>query len=118
MDETFERRLETSADDLGLSVDEMLRLLGSEHVRVVVAHLFERPEVTLEELAEVAVAATAAEEGRIATDREYERVRITLFHSTLPRLEDHGLLTFDTEGRVVENAEIPRSLYTFVRTTA
>ena len=105
-------RLESLRDvDVDLSVDEMLRLLSNHEIRVVIAILYTQPDTTVDELAAILTATTAAEEGTIGTESDYENARIRLHHDLLPRLDDYGFLRFDPETGTVTETDVPAPVY-------
>ncbi|NKE34650.1 hypothetical protein GWG54_02225 [Natronococcus sp. JC468] len=92
-------------------VDDLLGLLSSREVRITLAYLYDHPSATLDDLAAVIAGATAADGGRIAGEGAYERARVTLHHSVLPRLDDHGLLEFDPSDGRVRDVDVPPAVY-------
>ena len=100
--------------EIDLSVDEILRVLSDRHARTVIAHLHAEPEATLDQLAAIAAGELAVADGTVATESDYERIRIRLHHATLPRLDDHGLLEFDPETGTVSEPDIPEPIYSFL----
>lgn len=100
--------------ELSLSVDDLLRLLSDRHARTVIVHLYDEPETTLDQLAAIAAGELAVADGTVATESDYERLRIRLHHDTLPRLDDHGLLAFDPETGTVSEPDIPEPIYSFL----
>ncbi|ELZ23924.1 DUF7344 domain-containing protein [Natrinema limicola] len=110
-DESFEpdlRALRAAADELPF--DDVVRLLGDRHARPVLVYLHDHPAPTLEELADVVAAADASETGTIAAPSDRDRIRLRLYHSILPRLEDLGFITFDTAAKTVTDTDIPESV--------
>lgn len=101
-----------STADLEYSIDDVLELLSRREVRVTLAYLYDYPTATLDELATAVTGKTAADEGRIGTESDYERTYLYLYHMTLPRLDDHGLLEFDPEGRSISGVDVPPVIYT------
>lgn len=86
-DEVVER--ESPADDQ-LSPDVAFDLVGAARRRYVLYHLFEnREETSIETLAE----AVARREGTL----DHERIEMSLRHAHLPKLEDAGLVSLDSE---------------------
>jgi len=107
-DEQFEpdlRALHAAADELPL--DDVVRLLGNPHTRSVLVSLHDNPAATLEELADIVAAKDASETGTITAPSDRHRIRLWLYHSILPRLEDLGFIAFDTETKAVTDTDIP-----------
>ncbi|GAB3020048.1 DUF7344 domain-containing protein [Natronobiforma cellulositropha] len=76
----------------GIPYDETYRLLADERTRATIQALGVDADATLEHLAD-----------RVSrqTGEGLETTRLTLVHIVLPKLESHGLLTYDrTERRV------------------
>ena len=102
------------AAEIDLSVDDLLHLLSDRHARAVITHLYAESETTRDQLAAIAAGELAVADGTVATESDYERIRIRLHHETLPRLDDHGLLAFDPETGTVSEPDIPEPIYAFL----
>lgn len=77
----------------GSSLDEMLRVLADSHRRQLLAALLEEKS---EEATEVQIP------GDVQTgEKELERLHVQMSHNHLPRLEEAGLIRWDTETRIV-----------------
>ena len=100
--------LRAAADDLPF--DDVVRLLGDRHARYALVALHDTPDSTLEELADVVTATDASAAGTIATPSDRDRIRLWLYHAILPRLEELGFLTFDTETRTVTDIDVPPAI--------
>lgn len=83
-----------------LSENERHTLLASEQRRQAIAVLsFADAPVDLDDLTHA-----VATRGEQSDDEEsIERIKITLHHIHLPKMEDFGVLEYDTEGNVVES---------------
>jgi hypothetical protein len=92
-------------------VDDLLGLLSTREVRITLAYLYDQPNATVDELAAAITGVVAAESGRIGDESDYERAHIYLHHSTLPRVQDHGLIEFDPVGGTVEGVDVPPAVY-------
>lgn len=92
-------------------VDDLLGLLSTREVRITLAYLYDHPNATVDELAAAITGASAAEDGRIGGESEYERAHVYLHHSVLPRLQDHGLIAFDSADGRVEEVDVPPAVY-------
>lgn len=78
--------------------DELFTVLGSERRRILIAVLGERSApVTTDALAE----AVASREVTDPTGDLVERVRVSLYHVHLPKLDDAGLVQYDSDRSVV-----------------
>lgn len=99
----------------GRPVDDVFRLLASSTARSTIVYCHQQPRPTLEELADVVAGVTASAEGSIASPVDRDRIRIRLYHETLPRLEDMGLLAFDRESGTVTETSIPESILECLR---
>jgi len=110
-DEQFDldlRALRAAADELPF--DDVVRLLGDCHSRSVLVYLHDHPAPTLEELADVVAATAASETGTIAEPSDRDRIRLWLYHATLPRLEDLEFIAFDTETKAVTDTDVPAAV--------
>lgn len=112
MDNYLENLSLLSTTDTDRSVDELLRLLSDRDVRITVAYLYDHPNATLDELATVIVGKTAVDESRIGTESDYQRACVHLYHSVLPRLDDHDLLEFDHDEKAVRDVDVPPVVFT------
>ncbi|THE65508.1 hypothetical protein D8Y22_07280 [Salinadaptatus halalkaliphilus] len=92
-------------------VDELLQLLADRCARSTIVYLFSEPETTLEQLAAIVAADHASETETIATEIDYELARTQLYHSTLPRLDDLGLLAFHPSDGTISETDIPLAIY-------
>ncbi|OLZ41090.1 hypothetical protein A6E15_08860 [Natrinema saccharevitans] len=99
----------------GLSVDEVFRLLASPIARATIVYCHQQPQPTLEELADVVAGVTASDEGTIASPADRDRIRVRLYHETLPRLEDMELLAFERKSGDVTETAIPESILDCLR---
>lgn len=82
--------------------ETLLRLVADPRRRMVLNYLHEHSNdaVTLEDLTELLVAeCTPATLGRSPAE---SRVRTALVHRHLPKLDDAGLIEYDTDSRTVE----------------
>ncbi|MFA9415471.1 hypothetical protein [Natrinema sp. HArc-T2] len=110
-DEQFEpdlRALRAATDEFPF--DDVVRLLGDCHARSVLVSLHDNPTPTLEELADVVTATAASETGTIAAPSDRDQIRLRLYHSILPQLEDLGFITFDTAAKTVTDTDIPEAV--------
>lgn len=90
-----------------IPVDDVIRLFGNRHARNAVVYLHDHQTATLEELADALAAAAASTDETIATPSDRERIRIRLYHVTLPQLDELGFVTFDSEANAVTETTIP-----------
>ncbi|RQG99484.1 hypothetical protein EA472_14235 [Natrarchaeobius oligotrophus] len=103
--------------DAGLSTDEVLRLLSDARIRTIVTYLYDRPDATLEELAAIVATVEAARSSTIATPTDYERATVELYHSTLPRLDDHEFVSFDPDEGIVRATDVPPPVHALLGIT-
>lgn len=82
-----------TAPDRSIDVDAVHELLADSRRRRLVKHLRENRRATLEEC----VLTAAAANGNEPLDETQDRVRVSLVHNHLPRLEDHGVIEYDRE---------------------
>ncbi len=99
----------------GRPIDDVFRLLASPIARATIVYCHQQPRPTLAELADVIAGVTASAEGTIASPADRDRIRIRLYHETLPRLEDMELLAFDEESGAVTETSIPESILDCLR---
>ncbi|AGB39728.1 DUF7344 domain-containing protein [Natronococcus occultus] len=93
------------------TVDELLGLLSEREIRTTLGYLYDHSDATVDELAAVVAGTEAVGEETIAGQRAYDRARISLHHSVLPQLDDHGLLEFDPDAGAVDEVDIPSAVY-------
>lgn len=86
--------------------DTLFELLGSRFRRAVLFHLRQHGTATIEELTEI-VATLDTPEDREPTEEEVRDARIALHHRELPKLEQLGLVTVDSEAGLVEVEALP-----------
>lgn len=79
--------VERFRDRTGIGTDDAYRLLADARVRTTLRVLREEGVVPVERLTEAIV--------RTEDRQRADAVRLELVHATLPKLEDHGLLTRD-----------------------
>ena len=63
-----------------------------------------------DELAEYVAGIEAMECGDIVTPTAYETIRIRLYHSVLPKLDEVGYIDFDLRDRTITSATIPEEM--------
>ncbi|AGB32135.1 hypothetical protein C488_07622 [Natrinema pellirubrum DSM 15624] len=105
--------LSSAVDDR--PVDDVFRLLASPTARATIVYCHQQPSPAVEELADVIAGVAASADGTIASPADRDRIRIQLYHETLPRLEDMGLLAFDRESGDVTETSIPESILDCLR---
>lgn len=87
--------------------DELLRLLADETNRAVVTLLLETDgEVTVTEIANYLASQGAAPVSLTGED-DVTRTALSLHHATLPRLDEAGLVDYDSEQSVVTSEQMP-----------
>lgn len=86
----------------GLSKDEVLELLSNARRRYVLYYLSRRDDgVDLSDLAANIAAWEADRSVESITDEDRRRVYISLYQTHLPKLEQAGIVSYDTEERTV-----------------
>jgi hypothetical protein len=104
----------TGAVDSDLSVDPVLETLSHPYARYTLAYLSDKPDATLDTLAEVIAGAEAGGTNAVATSEDLRRVRIRLYHVVLPKLDDVGYVDFDPGDRNVVRSGVPPSVYSLL----
>lgn len=100
------------ADGGGSLLDRILEGLSQPRSRLVLYCLAEEQPQELDELA-AAVAELEAESR--PTSEERERVKIAIYHGTLPKLADLHLVEYDARSRTVCFQNAPQELYDFLK---
>ena len=85
-----------------LSSDDLFHVLSESSRRTVLFHLRQHRAATLDELLEVLAAVSTEDFGE--GDRAH--LSTSLVHSHLPLLEEHELLEYDPEERIVESTQL------------
>lgn len=111
MSDEFPSLDRTRAVEGDLPPDEAFRALSDPYARYALSHLHDRPTTTLDALADVVTALDATATGTIATPADRDRVRVHLYHVTLPKLDDFGYVEFDPDERTVTEADVPPAVY-------
>lgn len=88
----------------GLSLDLTFELLKNHRRRVVLRYLADNPNTTLSTLAEHGAAQENDKRVQELSSAERKRVYISLYQCHLPKLDDAGVIDFDSDrGTVVRN---------------
>lgn len=88
----------------GLSLDVTFELLKNHRRRVVLRYLDDNPDTTLSTLAEYTAAKENDKRVPELSSAERKRVYISLYQCHLPKLDDAGVIDFDSDrGTVVRN---------------
>ncbi|PSP98804.1 hypothetical protein BRC89_06530 [Halobacteriales archaeon QS_4_70_19] len=86
--------------------DSILHLCQKQHRRIVLAILAEeRRELTLSDLTEAVLRYNHHVPLEAAAEDTSDEIRLSLYHSHLPKLASAGLIDYDQDGRVVELTE-------------
>lgn len=98
---------ERGRDELSsrLADDEFWGALAGQPRRRVLTYLLDVGEAPVAELAEV-LGGWEASEGTAVPPERYERFRIALVHSHLPRLDEADLVDYDRENRLVAPTDL------------
>lgn len=101
--------LATMEDDVPL--DDVLGTFKNHRARYVIYYLHGLSSadlpVSLTQLADAVTAWRATETDMIATAEDRDRMRIRLYHSHLPKLDDLGYLTFNPNSNTITGIDIP-----------
>jgi len=96
--------------DVETAQDEVYDALANERRRTVLCVLMrESVPIGLETIARKVTAQELPEGARAETTELLERIRVSLYHTHLPKLADLDLLEFDTERMTVESVADPIS---------
>ncbi len=95
-----------AAADVELPSDDLFTILADGRRRTVLFHLRQHSAATLDELVDVLIEVGPEESGAIDRDS----VQTSLLHCHLPKLEDHGLVTYDPNERIVESIALRGSI--------
>ncbi|QLG60592.1 DUF7344 domain-containing protein [Halorarum salinum] len=100
------RRLPQVVQDGGADIDRFFDALGETRRRLVLLYLNDHGCADLDRL----VALVAEHEGVETDDREVERIRLNLHHQQLPKLADHGLVSYDPRTNVACLEPLPEAV--------
>lgn len=111
-----EHRLDVDLDTLQtlegrLPLDDIFDVLSDDCARYTLCYLDEQPTVALEQLADVIAGMRATATDTVTTRSDHERIRIRLYHVTLPKLESLGFIEYDGDSRTVTRANVPPDVY-------
>lgn len=82
--------------------DDVLRAMGERQCRYTLYYLLDNGTVSLDDLTDVLAGWIAATDRRVTTALDHHSLRISLFHTYLPKLSDSGLVDFDPEQETVD----------------
>jgi hypothetical protein len=91
-----------------------LTVLSKAHVRHTLRYLDQQETATLEEIADAVCGMQAVDSDSVMTSTQRDRIRITLYHVTLPQLDDLNYITYDRESRTVTEMTIPQDVSSIV----
>ena len=84
-----------------LSQDEVYHILSNPRRRFIISHLREKNTVNLQELASSVAAWENETTVDDLTDQQKKRVYVSLYQTHIPKLEDAGIVAYDSDsGRV------------------
>lgn len=86
-------------------------VMGDPFARYVLVALRDRDVISFDHLAEIVVGFDAAARGAIAGQGTLERVRIRLYHVSLPKLDTIEFIAFDPDEGTVTDEGIPDVMY-------
>ncbi len=84
--------------------DGIATVLSSRYGRYSLYYLAHQPSTTLAEIADFVTGFEAMVTETVATPDDHERVRIHLYHATLPRLDALDYIDFDVDDRRIKRA--------------
>jgi hypothetical protein len=87
--------------------DRAIRTLSNPLARHALRYIQDRPETTLDAVADAVAGFEAVDTESIVTTSDRDRLRVKLYHVVLPRLDDEGFVEFDRAARTVERAAVP-----------
>lgn len=94
------------AEDGGAEIDRFFDALGDARRRLVLLYLNHHDDGDPEDLAE----AIATYEGVETSDEKVEQIRVDLYHRQLPKLADHGLISYDTRTNKASLEPLPEAV--------
>lgn len=100
------------------SIDDTLRLLQNQQRRYVLYYLLDKQWTCKESLVEQVAAWEYQKSISELSDEQLHRVEISLYHSHLPKLADHGLIEYDFRSgdiTTLEQTDEIRSLLLSIR---
>lgn len=87
------------------ALDEILNLLSDRYIRYTLYYLSEHTATTIDTLTDVIAGWEAIETGTIISSETHRRIRIRLYHVTLPKLDYHDYVDFDTDDYTIKQSE-------------
>ncbi len=98
----------------GPSRETMFDLLGNSRRRRLLRHLIEDPEITLTDLSARIAAWENDTPVADLSSRQRKQVYSSLYQTHIPRLSDHGVVTYDADARTVRLTADPDRLRRFL----
>lgn len=99
--------------DGGADIDRFFDALGETRRRLILLLLDHHDSADLDELTE----AIAKYEGVETSDEQVERIRTDLHHCQLPKLRDHGLISYDTRTNTASLVPLPETVEKMLQLT-
>ncbi|MFP8958121.1 hypothetical protein ACLI4Y_15470 [Natrialbaceae archaeon A-CW3] len=111
-----EHQLDVDLDTLqtlerNLPLDDIFEMLSNDCARYTLYCLDDQPTVALEQLADVIAGMRATATDTVTTPSDHERIRVRLYHVTLPKLESLGFIEYDVDTRMVTRVNVPPDVY-------
>lgn len=103
-----------SAADGGHTVSEFLEMIGSKRRRYVLYALQEKKEATFEEIIERVATWETETTSEELDEQTKQNIRINLYHSHLPKLEDSGIIKFDYQSGTISLRDLPDTTEKFI----
>ncbi|MFP9193381.1 hypothetical protein ACLI4Q_17310 [Natrialbaceae archaeon A-CW1-1] len=94
-----------------LPLDDIFDVLSDDCARYTLNCLDDQPTIALEQLADVVAGMRATATDTVTTPSEHERIRIRLYHVSLPKLESLEFIEYDVDTRMVTRANVPPDVY-------
>lgn len=107
-EDTPNKRDRAKAKDLPprLGDDQFYSALAAPHRRRLLFYLLEAEESTVEELTSVLSGWEITPSGTMQTAADRSEIRLQLLHNHLPRLDDSGLIAYDSDAGTVQLASL------------
>lgn len=100
--------------DGGSDIDRFFDALADTRRRYTLIYLQDREKAFLQALARY----VAEQEGVETRDEEFERIQVDLLHLHLPKLADHGLISFDSRTNTARREPLPEAVEEILELTA
>ncbi|WP_254839440.1 DUF7344 domain-containing protein [Natronomonas marina] len=113
--ERTESKREDERREPSVDADEFYRALSREPRRRVLYYLQENDTASVRELCDVLAGWEAVGRSRSVGTETRDRIRHTLYHNDLPKLDHAGLVAYDPDQRRVALSPLPSELSSILR---